>query len=174
MVAQILKFFDCQWRCLSKNQKTKKNRSFILSCVGPYSHTYLLNFQSLNHKQQSRIGWDMAKNIFICNLNVCPFCFLPYLSQVLTKLLEMLISLQRIKISIHGCNACEVILVFFWYNKRPVTTGPDQFSLCCGLIRTSLKGPVVVPVYLNQFRLVVVASCLILEKKTGLNWTQKH
>ena len=36
------------------------------------------------------------------------------------------------------------------------------------------KGSVVVPEYPNRFRLVVVASCLILDKKTGLNWTQKH
>ena len=39
--------------------------------------------------------------------------FLPYLSQILTKLLETLTSLQGIKISIHLCNLCEVILVLF-------------------------------------------------------------
>ena len=33
------------------------------------------------------------------------------------------------------------------------------------------RGPVAVPEYLNQSRLFAVASCLILEKKTGLNWT---
>ena len=36
--------------------------------------------------------------------------FSPYLSQILTKLLEYLISLQGIKISIYVCNAREVIL----------------------------------------------------------------
>ena len=74
-VAQILKIFGCQLQCLSKNRQTEKNRSFIPWCVGPYSHTYLLNFRFLNRKKRSRIGWDMAKNIFICNSNVCPFCF---------------------------------------------------------------------------------------------------
>ena len=37
--------------------------------------------------------------------------FLPYLSEILTELLEFFISLQRIKISIYLCNVCEVI---FW------------------------------------------------------------
>ena len=74
-VAQILKFFSCQLQGLLKNWKSIKTQSFVPSCVGPYSHIYLPNCQSLNHKKQSRIGWDMAKNIFIHNLNVCPFCF---------------------------------------------------------------------------------------------------
>ena len=39
--------------------------------------------------------------------------FLPYLSQILTELLEILISLQRIKISIHICNLCKVICRLF-------------------------------------------------------------
>ena len=38
---------------------------------------------------------------------------LPYLSQILTKLLEMLISLQKITISIYVCNAHELILSLF-------------------------------------------------------------
>ena len=57
----------------SKNQR--ENRSFVPSCVGPYSRTLFPNCRSLNHKKRSRIGWDIAKNTFICNSNVCPFCF---------------------------------------------------------------------------------------------------
>ena len=37
------------------------------------------------------------------------FPFLPYHSDILMELLEVLISLQRTKISIHICNVCEVI-----------------------------------------------------------------
>ena len=56
--------------------------------------------------------------------------FSPYLSQILTKLLEILTSLQGIKISIHICNLCEVILLLFgtidFSNKKPVTTSLDR------------------------------------------------
>jgi hypothetical protein len=48
-----------------------------------------------------------------CNLNVWTFHFSPYLSQILTELLKLLISLQRIKISIYVCNVCEVIFRLF-------------------------------------------------------------
>jgi len=61
--------------CNARDRLTGCNWSFVPSCVGPYSHTYLYNFRSLNHQKQSRIGWDMAKNIFICNSNICPFRF---------------------------------------------------------------------------------------------------
>ena len=37
----------------------------VLSHVGPYSHTYFLHFWTLNHQKWPRIGWDMAKNIFV-------------------------------------------------------------------------------------------------------------
>ena len=58
-----------------KKLENWKNWSFVMSCVGPYSHTFFPNCQSLNHKKQSRIGWDIAKNIFVRNSNVCPFHF---------------------------------------------------------------------------------------------------
>ena len=58
-----------------KIKKPKKNRSFVPSRVEPYSRTFFPNCWSLNHKKWSRIGWDIAKNIFIHNLNVCPFRF---------------------------------------------------------------------------------------------------
>ena len=104
--------------------------------------------------------------------------FSPYLSQVLMKLLETLISLQGIKISIFVCNACEVILCLFgtinfktkdW--SQPVWT---DFFHVVDRLKLVFKGPVVVPEYLKRFRPVAVASCLVLRKKNGLNWTQKH
>jgi hypothetical protein len=41
------------------------------------------------------------------------FPFLPYLSQILTELLKLLITLQRIKISIYVRNVREVIFKIF-------------------------------------------------------------
>ena len=79
---------------------------------------------------------------------------------------------------INVCNAREVILVLFdtinlttkdW--SQPVWTS----SFCTvDQLGSVFQSQVVVPEYLNRFRLVAVASCLILEKKTRLNWTQKH
>ena len=101
--------------------------------------------------------------------------FSPYLSQILMKLLETLISLQGIKISIYVCNAREVILVLFGTinfttkdRLQPVWTGFFRVVDRLGLV---FKGPVAVPKYLKRSRLVAVASCLVLRKKTGLNWT---
>ena len=95
--------------------------------------------------------------------------FLLYLSQILTKLLETLISLQRIKISICVCNAREITLVLFDIinfttkaQSQPVWTG---FFCIVDRIGPVFKGLVVVPEYLSWFRLVAVAICLILEKK---------
>ena len=60
---QTLKFFGCQLQHLLKNCKTEKKTvldwlqlGFCPSCIGPYLHTYLFNFRSLNHKKRSRIG----------------------------------------------------------------------------------------------------------------------
>ena len=98
--------------------------------------------------------------------------FSPYLSQILTKLLETLTSLQGIKISIHICSLHEVILLLFgtinfttksWL--QPVWTGFFWVVDQLGLV---FKGPVAVPEYLKQSRLVAVASCLVLREK---NWT---
>ena len=104
--------------------------------------------------------------------------FSPYLSQILTKLLETLISVQGIKISIYVCNALEVILVLFDTinfttkdQSQPVWT---SFFRVLDRLELVFKGPVAVPEDLNWFSLIVVASCLFLEKKTGLNWTRKH
>ena len=67
----------------SKNQKkpveTGRNWAFVPLCVGTYSRTFFPNCRSLNDKKRSIIGWDMAKNIFIRNSNVCPFHF-PHIS----------------------------------------------------------------------------------------------
>ena len=106
------------------------------------------------------------------------FSFSPYLSQILTKLLETLISLQEIKISIYLCNAHEVIL-FLFGTINFTTKDRSQLvwtSFFCVVDQLGLvfKGPVAVPEYLKWSRLVAVASCLVLREKTGLNWTQKH
>ena len=94
------------------------------------------------------------------------------------KLLEVLISLQIIKISIYVCNAHEVIL--FLFDTINFTTKDWLQLVWTGFFRVVdrlgpvFKGPVAVPEYLKQSRLVVVASCFVLERKTRLNWTLNH
>ena len=90
----------------------------------------------------------------------------PYLSQILTKLLEILTSLQKIKISIHICNLHEVILLLFGTinfakknRSQPVWTG---FFPVVDRLGPVFKGPVAVPDYLERSRPVAVASCLVL------------
>ena len=92
--------------------------------------------------------------------------FSPYLSQILTELLETLTSLQRIKISIHLCNLHEVILLLFGtinFTKKdrsqPVWTG---FFPVVDRLGPVFNGPVAVPEYLKRSRPVAVASCLVL------------
>ena len=92
--------------------------------------------------------------------------FSPYLSQILTKLLEILTSLQKIKISIHICNLHEVILLLFGTinftkqnQSQPVWTG---FFPVVDRLGPVFKGPVAVPEYLERSRPVAVASCLVL------------
>ena len=92
--------------------------------------------------------------------------FPPYLSQILTKLLEALTSLQRVKISIHICNLYEVILLLFGTinfttknRSQPVWTG---FFPVVNRLGPVFKGPVAVPEYLERSRPVAVASCLVL------------
>ena len=98
--------------------------------------------------------------------------FSPYLSQILTKLLETLTSLQGIKISIHKCSLHEVILVLFGTinfttkdRLQPVWT---VFFQVVDRLGPVFKGPVAVPEYLKRSRPVAVASCLVLQEK---NWT---
>ena len=98
--------------------------------------------------------------------------FSPYLGQILTKLLETLTSLQGIKISIHICNLCEIILLSFGTinfttksRSQPVWTG---FFRVVDQLGQVFKGPVAVPEYLKRSRPVAVASCLVLREK---NWT---
>ena len=104
--------------------------------------------------------------------------FSPYLSQIPTKLLENLTSLQEIKIYIHLCNLDEVILFLFGTvnfttkdRSQPVWT---DFFRMVDQLGPVFKGPVAVPEYLKWSRLVVVASFLVLRKETRLNWTWKH
>ena len=115
---------------------------------------------------------------FFKQLECMSLSFLPYLSQVLTELLEFLTSLQGIKISIHIYNLHEIILFLFGTinfttndQPQPVWTG---FFHVVDRLGPVFKGPVAVPEYLKWSRPVVVASCLVLRKKTGLNWTRKH
>ena len=101
--------------------------------------------------------------------------FSPYLSQILPKLLETLTSPQRIEISIHLCNLHEVILLLsgtinFTKKDRSQLVWTGFFPVVDRL-GPVFKGPVAVPKYLKQSRPVVVASCLVLRKKTGCNWT---
>ena len=98
--------------------------------------------------------------------------FSPYLSQILTELLETLTSLQGIKISIHICNLREEILLLFdtinfttKNRSQPVWTG---FFRVVDRLGPVFKGPVAVPKYLKWSRPVAVASCLVLR---GKNWT---
>ena len=98
--------------------------------------------------------------------------FSPYLSQILMKLLEPLISLQGIKVSLYICNEHEVILFLFGTINLQQKTGCNQSGLVFFCIVDPLglvfKGLVAVPKYLNRSRPVGVASCLVLGKK---NWT---
>ena len=98
--------------------------------------------------------------------------FSPYLSQILTKWLETLTSLQEIKISIHICNLREVILLLFGTinfttknRSQPVWTSYFRVVDQLGPV---FKGPVAVPEYLKRSKPVAVASCLVLR---GKNWT---
>ena len=98
--------------------------------------------------------------------------FSPYLSQILTKLFEILTSLQRIRVSIHICNLYEVILRLFGTinfttkdRSQLVWTG---FFPVVDRLGPVFKGPVAVPKYLERSRPVAVASCLVLRSK---NWT---
>ena len=113
---------------------------------------------------------------FYTQLKCMSLPFLPYLSQILTKLLKTLTSLQKVKVSIHICNLCEVILSSFGTinfttkdRLQLVWTGFFRVVDQLGLV---FKGLVAVLEYLTWSR--PVASCLVLRKKTGLNWTQKH
>ena len=117
----------------------------------------------------------MAKKYFYTQLECISLPFSPYLSQISMELLEILTDLHGIKISIHICNLCEVILflsgtINFTTKDRsqPVWTG---FFRIVDRLGPVFKGPVAVPEYLQRFRPVVVASCPVLRKKTGLNWT---
>ena len=112
---------------------------------------------------------------FYMQFKCMSFPFSPYLSQILMKLLEVLINLHIIKISIYLCNV--ILFLFGTINcttkdqSQPVWT---DFFHVVDWLGPVFKGPVAAPEYLNWSRSVVVASCLVLEKKTGLNWTLKH
>ena len=95
-----------------------------------------------------------------------------YLSQILTELLEALTSLQGIKLSIHLCNLCEVILPLFgtinFTTKNRLQPVWTDFFRVVDRLGPVFKGPVAVPEYLERSRPVAVASCLVLR---GKDWT---
>ena len=92
--------------------------------------------------------------------------FSPHLSQILTTLLETLISLQGIRIYIYVCNACKVILFLFgtmnFTTKGQLQLVWTSFFWVVDQLGPVFKGP------------VAVANCLVFRDKTGLNWTRKH
>ena len=98
--------------------------------------------------------------------------FSPYLSQILTKLLETFTSLQGINLSIHLCNLREVILPLFgtinFTTKNRLQLVWTGFFRVVDRLGPVFKGPVAVPEYLERSRPVAVASCLVLR---GKNWT---
>ena len=104
--------------------------------------------------------------------------FSSYLSQILTKLLETLTSLQGIKIYIHVCSLREVILFLFgtinFTTKNRSQLVWTSFFWVVDRLGPVFKGLVAVPEYLKLSRPVAVASCLVLRKKNRLNWTWKH
>ena len=51
-------FFPLPVARFVEKSKNRKNRSFVLSCVGIYSRTFFPNCLSFDHKKRSRIGWD--------------------------------------------------------------------------------------------------------------------
>ena len=102
----------------------------------------------------------------------------PYLSQISTKLFEVLTSLQGIKISIHICNLREVTLLLFgtinfttkdqsqlvWTGFFGLWTDWDR-SLRVRLRSLNIWNG------LDRLRLPVAS---FWGEKTGLNWTWKH
>ena len=103
---------------------------------------------------------------FYTQLECMSLPFSPYLSQILTKLLETSTSLQKIKISIHICNLHEVILLFFgtinFTTKNKSQSVRTGFFPVVDRLGPVLKGPVAVPEYMERSRPVSVASCLVL------------
>ena len=90
---------------------------------------------------------------FYTQLECMSLPFSPYLSQILTKLLETLTSLHGIKLYIHLCNLHEVILPLFGTinfttknGLQPVWTG---FFRIVDRLGPVFKGPVAVPEYLE-------------------------
>ena len=184
VVAQILKFFGCDLWHLLKNWKTEKNWSrpvatglsshHVLDII--QKHIYLIFGLWIIKDGQELV--EIWPKHFYTQLECRSLLLLPYLSQILTKLLETIISLQRIKISIYVSNECEVILVLSGTTNittkdqlQPVWTG---FFRVMDWLELVFKGLVAVPEYLKWSGPVAVASYLVLREKTGLNWTSKH
>ena len=158
----------------SRPVETGLSSCYVLELT--YAHIYLIvGLWIIKNGQELVEIWPKT---FYMELECMSILFLPYLSQILTEVLETLISLQVTKMSINVCNACEVILFLFGTIN---STTKDQSQLVwtgffhiVDWLGPVFKGPVVVPKYPNQSRLVAVASCLVLEKKTGLDLTWKH
>ena len=167
-----------------KIEKPKKNRSRLVatglsSChVLDLTHAHFSLIVGLWIIKNGQNWLRYSQKHFYMQLECMSLPFSPYPSQILTKLLETLTSLQRIKISIHICNLCEVTL--FLFSTINFTTKNRLQLVWTGFFRVVdrlglvFKGLIAVPEYLKWSRLVAVASCLVLKKKTELKWTQKH
>ena len=132
-----------------------------------YFEFEVLETVSFETRQQTHENWlRYSQKDFYTQLQCMFLPFSPYLCQILTKLLEPLTSLQKIKVSIHICDLNEVILLLFGTinfttktRSQPVWTG---FFPVVDRLEPVFKGPVAVPEYLERSRPVAVASCLVL------------
>ena len=113
VVAQILKNFSCQLQHLLKNQKTKKKRVFCPVMCWTLSTHIFTQFSVFESKKKVKNWLRYGQKHFYMQLKCMSLPFSPYLSQILTKLLENWTNLQGIRISIHLCNLCEIILLLF-------------------------------------------------------------
>ena len=120
-----------------------------------HAHIYLIVSLWIIKNGQELVRYGQKH--FYMQLEWMSLLFLPYLSQVLIKLLETLISLQGIKISIYVCNEHEVIL--FLFGTINFTTKDwsqlvwTSFFRVVDQLGPVFKGLVMVPEYLKWSRL---------------------
>ena len=156
---------------VEKSKNRKKPVFGPIMCWTLLMHIFP-NCQSLNHKKTVKNWLRYSQKHFYMQLECMSLLISPYLSQILTKSLETLTSLQGIKISIHICNLREVIWLLFgtinFTTKNRLQLIWTSFFRVADRLGPVFKGPVAVPEYLKRSRLVAVASCLVLREK---NWT---
>ena len=114
----------------SKNRSRPVATGLLSRHVLELTHAHHSLIVSLSIIKNGQGLVEIGQKHFYMQLECMSLLFSPYLSQILTKLLEALISLQGITISIYVCNACEVILFLFGTinfttkdRSQPVWTG---------------------------------------------------